>query len=110
MTGLEILLIIGVTHVATIASSDDWSTSAEAYFLTSVERQEWKTLQSNEARAQFQDRYWKRRDPTPETDRNQFRELVSARISTADARFAIGKTAGSRTARGMVFIVPDVFR
>ena len=105
MTGFEVLLFIGLTHAATIAPSDDWSASAEAYFLTSLERQEWKTLQSDEARAQFRNLYWRRRDPTPETERNEFRELVSARISKADARFAIGKIAGSRTGRGMVFIV-----
>src|SRR5437764_723850 len=105
MTGLEVLLLVSLTHAATIAPSEDWSASAEAYFLTSVERQDWKKLQSEEARAQFRDVYWERRDPTPETERNEFRELIFARISTADARFAIGKTAGSRTGRGMVFIV-----
>ena len=31
--------------------------------------------------------------------------MVLGRIKTADARFAIEKTPGSRTARGLVFIV-----
>src|SRR5206468_8108257 len=84
---------------------EDWSSSPEAYFLTTEERLEWKTLTTEEARTQFRTDYWQRRDPTPGTDRNEFQELVLSRIRAADARFAIGKTPGSRTARGRVFIV-----
>jgi GWxTD domain-containing protein len=99
------VLIAGLSLGGRTAPPDDWATSPEAYFLTSQERQEWKKLQSDAARAQFRDDYWRRRDPTPGTERNEFQELVLSRIRIADARFAIGKTPGSRTARGLVFIV-----
>ncbi|MGH9364829.1 MAG: hypothetical protein ACRD1B_06135, partial [Thermoanaerobaculia bacterium] len=36
---------------------------------------------------------------------NEFQQLVLSRIKTADARFGISGTPGSRTARGLVFIV-----
>jgi GWxTD domain-containing protein len=85
--------------------AQDWSSSPEAYFLTAGERLQWNMLTSEEARARFRDEYWLRRDPTPGTERNEFQELVLSRIHAADARFAIGKTLGSRTARGLVFIV-----
>ena len=46
-----------------------------------------------------------KRDPTPGSGKNEFKELVLSRIKTADARFKIADTPGSRTARGQVFIV-----
>src|SRR2546422_10207881 len=66
---------------------EDWSKSPEAYFLTAEEKQEWRTLQSRESRVDFIERYWLKRDPTPGTAANQFRDMVRARIKTADARY-----------------------
>lgn len=85
--------------------SEEWADSPEAYFLTSEEVVEWKAIQNRGGREGFRERYWLKRDPTRGTERNEFRELVLARIKTADDRFRIEKTPGSRTARGFVFIV-----
>jgi GWxTD domain-containing protein len=84
---------------------EDWGNSPEAYFLTVEEKQEWRGLQSKESRLGFIERYWLKRDPSPGTSANEFRELVAGRIGTADARYRIEKTPGSRTKRGFVFIV-----
>ena len=87
------------------ATSKDWADSPEAYFLTSDEIQEWQALSTDDAKKAFVERYWLKRDPTAGTDKNEFRDLVHGRIKTADDRFGIEKTPGSRTARGFVFIV-----
>jgi GWxTD domain-containing protein len=87
------------------APPQDWSRSPEAYFLTAEEKREWSGLSSDAAREAFQESYWKRRDPTPLTARNEFRETIEARIRSADAQLTVGKTPGSRTARGMVLIL-----
>jgi GWxTD domain-containing protein len=84
---------------------EDWSASPEAYFLTAAEKAEWRSLGSRESRHDFQERYWLKRDPSPGSEKNEFKELVLSRIKTADQRFKIQKTPGSRTARGLVFIV-----
>jgi GWxTD domain-containing protein len=84
---------------------EDWASSPEAYFLTSEEKEEWHNLSSRDSRHDFIERYWLKRDPTPGTGKNQFRDTVLGRIKVADARFSIGKLAGSRTNRGKVFIV-----
>jgi len=86
-------------------NSEEWIDSPEAYFVTAEERSEWKHLDSRDSRGAFRERYWLRRDPSPGTDRNEFRDLVLGRIKTADERFPIERTPGSRTARGFVFIV-----
>lgn len=84
---------------------EDWANSPEAYFLTAEERREWRELDASTARDRFKARYWLKRDPTPSTEKNEFRDVVLGRIRTADGRFPIGKTPGSRTARGMLFVV-----
>jgi GWxTD domain-containing protein len=84
---------------------ETWIDSPEASFLTGDERREWATLQDDAAREQFKARYWIRRDPTPGTAVNEFRDLVQKRIQIADATFGFEGTPGSKTARGGVFIV-----
>jgi len=84
---------------------EDWSKSPEAYFLTSEERREWAQLKSRESRADFIERYWLKRDPSPGTAKNEFQDLVRQRIQTADAKYPIGKKPGSRASQGYAFIV-----
>ncbi len=99
------LLAAGEGRTNASAVYEDWASSPEAYFLTAEERAEWRKLDSRDSRHDFIERYWLKRDPTPGTARNEFREMVLARIKTADAQFKIEKTPGSATARGLVFIV-----
>jgi GWxTD domain-containing protein len=100
-----VLLLLAASGIALPPDDEDWASSPEAYFLTKDERAEWKTIDSRDSRQKFIERYWLKRDPTPGTGKNEFLELVLARIKTADVRFKIEKTPGSRTARGQVFIV-----
>jgi len=100
-----IALIVWSAAAIRSAPPQDWSSSPEAYFLTPEEKREWKALRSETAREEFRTSYWKRRDPTPLTERNEFRETVEARIRSADVQLTVGKTPGSRTARGLVLIV-----
>ncbi|HEY3172515.1 MAG TPA: GWxTD domain-containing protein [Thermoanaerobaculia bacterium] len=106
---LAVLLFVVplVSGGSTPAGPDDenWANSPEAYFLTAAERKEWDGLRSRDSRVDFIERYWLKRDPTPGTAANEFRDLVLARIRTADQRYRIEKIAGSRTAQGFVFIV-----
>jgi GWxTD domain-containing protein len=102
---IPLLLQAGVALLGQAGDPEDWANSPEAYFLTKEERAEWYKLPSRDARADFKERYWLKRDPSPATGKNEFREMVASRIKTADSRFAIEKTPGSRTARGLVFIV-----
>ncbi len=84
----------------------DWINSPEAYFATGAERVEWFRLTSDAQRETFQRRYWLMRDPTPNTERNEFKEVILDRIRKADAKFSIQDgPKGSLTAQGMVYIV-----
>ncbi len=94
-----------LAFAAPSGDDEDWSKSPEAYFLTSEEKREWTERSSRESRQDFIERYWLKRDPSPGSPANEFRDLVRARIRTADARYRLEKKAGSRSSQGFVFIV-----
>ena len=106
LAALVLLLPLGLRALPPRTDiEEDWSKSPEAYFLTSEERREWAQLKSRESRADFIERYWLKRDPSPGTAPNEFQDLVRQRIKTADAKYPIGKKVGSRASQGYVFIV-----
>lgn len=108
MSTVDIAIVLAFVILGTPVQNtrpQDWSSSPEAYFLTADERRAWKQLSSDSAREEFQRLYWSRRDPNPLTERNEFKEMVLARIRSADAQLTVAKTPGSRTARGLVLIV-----
>ncbi|HVR43433.1 MAG TPA: GWxTD domain-containing protein [Thermoanaerobaculia bacterium] len=104
MRFLAILLAPSLLLAQPFPESESWIDSPEAYFATAEERGQWAGL-GRDDREDLKRTYWLRRDPTPETERNEFREVVLGRIRTADERWAVAATAGSRTSRGMLFIL-----
>lgn len=62
-----------------------------------------KSLPAEEKRTSFQD-FWRKRDPTPNTERNELMEEYYARIAYANKSFG-HYTEGWKTDRGMVYIV-----
>ncbi|HSN67950.1 MAG TPA: GWxTD domain-containing protein, partial [Thermoanaerobaculia bacterium] len=104
MTMLAFVLLL-LAPVFPNAQSESWIDSPEAYFITAEEQKEWATLEARDAREAFKERYWLRRDPSPGTALNEFRETILGRIRYADSAFGIEETPGSRTARGFLFIV-----
>ena len=75
------------------------------YLFTKEERIEWSFLQTDEQAQAFIEKFWLRRDPTPGTPRNEFRESFNQRVKTADDRFHTARVPGSATDRGKVFAV-----
>jgi GWxTD domain-containing protein len=63
-----------------------------------------KQLSNDEERDQFIEQFWLRRDPTPDTPENEFKEEHYRRIAYANEHFASG-IPGWRTDRGRIYIV-----
>lgn len=101
------LAVIGVLCWGASAASKqaDWSGSAEAVFMTSDETRTWKMLRSDDERERFKAEYWRRRDTNPQTNANEFQDLIRSRIEVADREFAIADRRGSSTQRGHVFVL-----
>jgi len=80
-----------------------WLNEDVTYIITDEERAAFKQLQSDDQREQFIESFWQRRDPTPDTVENEFKEEHYRRIAYANEHFASG-LAGWRTDRGKIYI------
>ena len=65
-----------------------WLNQDVAYIITDAERSAFKNLQSNPEREHFIEQFWQRRDPTPGTVENEFKEEHYRRIAYANDHFA----------------------
>jgi GWxTD domain-containing protein len=80
-----------------------WLNEDVIYIITDQERAAFKKLQTDEEREQFVEQFWKRRDPTPDTEENEYKEELYRRIAYANEHYASG-IPGWKTDRGMIYI------
>src|SRR5579885_1564613 len=80
-----------------------WLNEDVAYIITDEERAAFKRLQTDEEREQFIEQFWLRRDPTPDTIENEFKEEHYRRIAYANEHYASG-IPGWKTDRGRIYI------
>jgi GWxTD domain-containing protein len=82
----------------------DWLEKDVAYIITDEERKAFKKLATDDERERFIEEFWRRRDPDPDTDENEFREEYYERIAYANEHFASG-IPGWKTDRGRIWIM-----
>ncbi len=76
---------------------------AVTYIITDEERTAFKRLSTDDERETFIEQFWLRRDPTPDTAENEFKEEHYRRIAYANERYASG-IPGWKTDRGRIYI------
>jgi GWxTD domain-containing protein len=81
-----------------------WLTEDVAYIINDQERAAFKRLPTDEEREHFIEQFWLRRDPTPDTVRNEFKEEHYRRIAYANQHYADAHIAGWKTDRGRIYI------
>jgi len=81
-----------------------WLEEDVAYIISDEEKATFKRLSTDEEREQFIEQFWLRRDPTPDTIENEFKEEHYERIAYANERFSSGKP-GWKTDRGRIYII-----
>jgi GWxTD domain-containing protein len=80
-----------------------WLNEDVNYIITDEERQAFKRLQTDDEKQQFIEQFWLRRDPTPDTAENEYKEEHYRRIAYANERYASG-IPGWKTDRGRIYI------
>ncbi|HYP08884.1 MAG TPA: GWxTD domain-containing protein, partial [Bryobacteraceae bacterium] len=80
-----------------------WLTEDVGYIITDEERQAFRRLETDDERQSFIENFWLRRDPTPDTAENEFKEEHYRRIAYANERFASG-APGWKMDRGRIYI------
>jgi GWxTD domain-containing protein len=81
-----------------------WLDEDVVYIITDEERAAFKQLSNDEERDNFIEAFWQRRDPTPDTEENEFKEEHYQRIAYANEHFAAG-VPGWKTDRGRIYVV-----
>jgi len=81
-----------------------WVDEDVQYIITGEERAAWKRLKTDEEREQFIEQFWLRRDPTPDTIDNEYKDEQYERIAYANEHFASG-IPGWKSDRGRIYIM-----
>jgi GWxTD domain-containing protein len=81
-----------------------WLEEDVVWIITDEERAAFKQLSNDEERDNFIEAFWQRRDPTPDTEENEYKEEHYQRIAYANEHFAAG-VPGWKTDRGRMYIV-----
>ena len=86
------------------AIATSWLDQDVRWIITDEERSAFKQLSNDEERENFIEAFWQRRDPTPDTAENEFKEEHYRRIAYANEHFPAG-IPGWKTDRGRIYIV-----
>jgi GWxTD domain-containing protein len=81
-----------------------WLDEDVAWIISDEERAAFKQLSNDEERDQFIEAFWQRRDPTPDTEENEYKEEHYQRIAYANEHFAAG-IPGWKSDRGRIYIM-----
>jgi GWxTD domain-containing protein len=80
-----------------------WINTDVAYIITKDEKKAFYALATDEERENFIENFWRRRDPNPDTEENEYREEYYERIAYANEHYASG-IPGWKTDRGRIYI------
>jgi GWxTD domain-containing protein len=80
-----------------------WMDEEVRWIISDEERTAFKRLQTDDEKQAFIEQFWLRRDPSPDTEENEFKEEHYRRIAWANDRFASG-VPGWKTDRGQIYI------
>ena len=81
-----------------------WLNEDVRWIITDEERAAFKQLSNDEERDAFIENFWLRRDPTPDTPENEYKEEHYRRIAYANEYFSSG-VPGWKTDRGRIYIM-----
>src|SRR6201981_1591943 len=81
-----------------------WLDEDGRWVITEEKGSAFRKMSNDEERDQFIEAFWQRRDPTPDTIENEFKEEHYRRIAYANEHFAAG-IPGWKTDRGRMYIM-----
>jgi GWxTD domain-containing protein len=81
-----------------------WLDEDVVWIITDEEKQAFRQLSNDEERDSFIEAFWQRRDPTPDTEENEYKEEHYQRIAYANEHFAAG-IPGWKSDRGRMYIM-----
>ncbi|HSP33966.1 MAG TPA: GWxTD domain-containing protein, partial [Thermoanaerobaculia bacterium] len=108
----RVLIAFAVTAIVAVAAFAqlsakyaDFGKGPEQWVMSAQEQADWKNVKTDADAQKFIDLFWARRDPTPGTLINEYRDNFEAAVKYADTNFVEGRRRGSLTDRGRVLIL-----
>lgn len=109
---LMILFTVGASLLGTQTSASKlpakyklWLDEEVLYIITPVEKQVFLDLASDREREFFIEAFWRHRDASPETEKNEFRDEHYRRIAYANKHFIGSGRPGWKTDRGKIYVI-----
>lgn len=101
------LACLASTSVAADLSKEslDFGNGPLTALLTPEESVKWKSIHDEAEAKAFIALFWARRDPTPDTPRNEYREKIDQLTAFADENFKGEKVRGAMTDRGHALLI-----
>jgi len=83
----------------------DFGKSPAKWLMTRDEQKKWKSVSTDEQAQEFIDLFWARRDPTPGTYVNEYKQEYDARVKYAKENYSHRQVSGELSDRGHAVIV-----
>lgn len=100
-----LLMFAGAAAAEYNGVHSDWIKGPVKFLMTSDEMKQFKALKSDADAQAFIDLFWAKRDPSPSTPKNEFREEFDQRVNAADQYFTTPRTRGAISDRGKTLIL-----
>lgn len=84
---------------------EEWGKGPAQWIMTPDEQRAWRKITTDTEAIDFIDLFWVRRDPSPGTAVNEFRNEFDNRVAFSNRTFKEKKKIGSMSDRGRVYIV-----
>lgn len=83
---------------------EKWIDEEVRYIITDAEKAEFKNLKKDKDKEFFIKLFWAKRDPTPQTEKNEFMEEYHNRLNYVTKSFRFGYKTGAATDMGKVYL------
>lgn len=103
-----LVIVAGLLPSQGADRSDDlrrWLDGPVRYIARPEESKEFRRLESDRERAAYIEKFWARRDPTPNTWVNEYRQLFWQRVRESNEKFTDTPGPGWKTDRGKIYIL-----
>ncbi len=106
VVGFLVLLLSAVPAFAALSPEyEEWGKGPAQWIMTPDEQRVWRKVTADTEAINFIDLFWVRRDPSPGTAFNEFRNEFESRVAFSDRTFKERKKRGAMSDRGRVYIV-----
>src|SRR6185295_908197 len=103
---LALGLVVGLAHAAHESPDlKDWIDGPVLYLAEKEETRSFRALETDDDRALFIEKFWARRDPTPQTLANEYRQMFWERVRAANLMFLDSHKPGWKTDRGKIYVL-----